>query len=753
MLGTHFAPCAHALPGISFVTILQMLKSIELSGFKSFGRKTELIFTSKISAVVGPNGSGKSNVAEGFRFVLGEQSMKSMRSKRGEDLIWGGGPGLQRANRASVSVTFDNRKKVIDLDFPEVVIERIVYRDGQNEYLINGSKVRLKDVVQLLAGANIGASGYHIISQGEADRILNASARERREMVEEALGLKVYQYKKVESERKLEETQGNIEKVQSLRREISPHLKFLRKQVEKIEKARDLKNELISRLSEYLAREDAYIKQETARLKDEKGAIREERGNIERSLVQAKQALGAHGSSDETKEQQVLMGMERELTQAREASREVMRALGRAEGELAAAEARAEQVGDAAPAVSAAEARVFAEEIQGSVDAALSLEDIGALKDSLASLKKRVTEFLQKYESGAPAKTDEVRALREKVEQFTKELNEANKTIETQEAALLVQRKKLEQEREEAHIAERELVRLEGQEREHAARERTLAHAEGDLASRRTQFEEEVREGIVLLGKDVHAWESEDVPEGALGEDRSEQEKRRRDVERLKIKIEEYAGGNSDEVLKEFNQTRERDEFLARELEDLGHSAESLRQIIEELDAKIDERFREGLGKINEALQTFFAELFGGGDARLVLEKPRVKESDSGEEQEMVAGLEIKVQLPRKRVAGLDVLSGGERALTSIALIFAMSQVHPPPFLILDETDAALDEANSKRYADMVKKLAERSQLILITHNRATMHSAGELYGVTMAQDGVSKLLSVKIEEAEQVAK
>jgi chromosome segregation protein len=194
------------------------LKSIELSGFKSFGKKSELVFTSAIASIVGPNGSGKSNVAEGFRFVLGEQSMKSMRSKRGEDLIWGGSPAMPRQNRASVKVVFDNSKRLLDIDFKEVVIERVVYRDGQNEYLMNGTQVRLKDVIRLLAGANIGGSGYQIISQGEADRILNASPKERREMVEDALGLKLYQHKKLESERKLEETGINIEKTKSLRR-------------------------------------------------------------------------------------------------------------------------------------------------------------------------------------------------------------------------------------------------------------------------------------------------------------------------------------------------------------------------------------------------------------------------------------------------------------------------------------------------------------------------------------------------------
>src|SRR5204863_7942642 len=114
--------------------------------------------------------------------------------------------------------------------------------------------------------------------------------------------------------------------------------------------------------------------------------------------------------------------------------------------------------------------------------------------------------------------------------------------------------------------------------------------------------------------------------------------------------------------------------------------------------------------------------------------------TEDDEDIEVEEGIDIAISLPHKRIKGLHMLSGGERALTSIALIFAMSQVNPPPFLILDETDAALDEANSKRYADMIMELGKKSQLIVITHNRATMSAAGELYGVTMGQDGVSKI-------------
>jgi chromosome segregation protein len=116
-------------------------------------------------------------------------------------------------------------------------------------------------------------------------------------------------------------------------------------------------------------------------------------------------------------------------------------------------------------------------------------------------------------------------------------------------------------------------------------------------------------------------------------------------------------------------------------------------------------------------------------------------------------GLDIEVNLPKKKIKGLMMLSGGERALTSIALLFAISQVNPPPFIILDETDEALDEANSKKYGDMIAELSKYSQLILITHNRETMARAGTIYGVTMGMDGVSRLLSIQFDEAVKVAK
>ncbi len=723
------------------------LKSVELTGFKSFGKKTRLEFTSPIASIVGPNGSGKSNVAEAFRFVLGEQSMKSLRSRKGEDLIWGGSPALPRQNRAAVTVTFDNTSRFLDLDFPDVIVERVVHRDGQNEYRLNGSLVRLKDVIRLLAGANIGGSGYHIISQGQADYILNAPARERREMVEDALGLKLYQHKKAESERKLEETAQNIEKTRSLRRELAPHLKFLGSQVEKIEKAREMKDELSAKLVEYLTREHAWVTQEHVRLTDEIHVVDAEVRELEGVLQKVRTLKSPEVNADATKLAR-LEELQRELSGARRRREEIVRELGRAEGAMEAVAITVEHV------VPAPHVREFMHDIDDSLERALEA-DHETLRGLIDTLRGRIRAFVDGLKGAAPVTNEEVRR---DVERLTENLKHAESEEVRLSGELEALRTDLTTAREVRFSAEREEVEARSKLREAQTRLISLRGDRERISSARQRFEEEVREGIALVGSAIAGWDRNSIPEGALSEDRREQEKRRREIERLKIKIEEAGIGGGDAIVREYEETRKRDEFLAKELNDLEASSESLRSIIRELEITIDERFEDGLKKINEALGGFFAKLFGGGDAKLYIEEPRTgKRSEDDEEvveeEELYAGLSISVSLPRKKIRGLEVLSGGERALTSIALIFAMTQVNPPPFLILDETDAALDEANSKRYADMIRELGKQSQLIVITHNRATMAAAGELYGVTMDHSGVSQILSVKLEEATKVAK
>lgn len=744
------------------------LKSIELAGFKSFARKTSLEFGTAITAIVGPNGSGKSNIAESFRFVLGEQSMKSMRGKRGEDLIWNGSNATPRAGRAGVKLVFDNADRALNLDFDDVSIERVVHRDGGNDYLLNGSQVRLRDTAELLSQANIGASGHHIISQGEADRVLSASARERREMVEDALGLTAYLYKREEAQRKLQKTGENMREVEALRRELAPHLKFLASQVKKIEDAKALQATLLEAYSEYLKRERVYLSVAQELLQEELRAPEEEYKTLHHRIEELRREVSKKRDDKGSRE---LIDLEKEGREAVSAREAATRELGRIEGALQAAAMLHKEEGTTVPLK---DARAFAERVSQSAQGAASLDE-GSLKRLFVELAALAKDFLKTITERSGGAHD-THALEEKKHTLEAQLRELKEKEEQVREAVARLRAEIENEKDLSREAERELFSAMARRGELDGVLARLRSQETLLQREEEALKMEVREAGVLVGPSVMDYESfvvmdkgERVSNADMAhEERSLQEARRKKLERMKIRLEESGMGNSQDVLKEHQETTERDAFLERELADLETSAQSLRELIEELTKTLETRFASGVSSINKEFDTFFKLMFGGGSATLSLTKEKKlkrglpgqgasehadEQDEEDEDVEVEEGVEIAVSLPHKRIKGLHMLSGGERALTSIALIFAMSQVNPPPFLILDETDAALDEANSRRYGDMIENLAKKSQLILITHNRETMSRAGVLYGVTMGSDGVSKLLSVRFEEALAVAK
>ncbi len=772
------------------------LKSLELSGFKSFAKKTELKFSTPITSIVGPNGSGKSNIAEAFRFVLGEQSIKSMRGKRTEDLIWNGGGDAARANRASVKVVFDNHKRILNVDFDEVSIERVIYRDSSSEYSINGTQVRLKDIIELLAAAHIGSSGHHIISQGEADKILNANTKERREMLEDALGLKIYQYKREESERKLEKTDENMKSVESLRREIAPHLKFLKKQVEKVEKTLELKEELRKLSKEYFKREDTYLKEHKKNLEDDRRKPVEELKRLEQELSKAKQVLEKSATHDEKSEK--IIKLEGDLSAVRTEKDALVRELGRIEGAVLAEERIAKRERERVTkeenrSVPLRDVESVANSIEGRIAELEKSRDDGAVMAFFAFVRRTFTEFVARHKqsdaAGLERQSDEevkrLKVEREKVDAKLKMVNEREATLRKNYAVLQAD---INREKDSGREAERAVFRIMSEENTIRAVLSGLKTREEKLVLIESDFKRELHEVATLLGRDVLDFANFTIvdeggtalnPHSIANEERVKQEDRKRLIEKMKIRIEDAGAGGGEEVLKEYKETSERDGFLERELVDLHKSADSLQNLIAELEEKLDYEFRDGVEKINTQFAQFFTLMFGGGNASLEIvrevkkkksrfdlgsgersnldftdgEMPAEVFSDEDVGNEVSEGIEIEVSLPRKKIKGLMMLSGGERALTSIALLFAMSQVKPPPFVVLDETDAALDEANSRKYGDMIESLSKLSQLILITHNRETMSRAGVLYGVTMGSGGVSKLLSIAFDEAVVVAK
>lgn len=753
-----------------------MLKSLEISGFKSFAKKTQLEFKSRVTAIVGPNGSGKSNAAEAFRFCLGEQSMKSMRGKRSEDLIWNGSNEVGRSNRASVKLVFDNRNgefsarsesapnASIRLDFEEVIIERVVGRDGTSEYYLNGSLVRLKDVIELLAQAHIGASGHHIISQGEADRILSANLKERKEMIEDALGLKIYQYKREESERKLQKTEENIKQVESLRREIAPHIRFLKKQAEKVEKAEELRQKLAKFYREYLKREKTYLEAQKSEIKNSLEPAEQKLKELEQEMDEAKTLLQKSSQKDQKSEE--LLDIENQIKREREEKDLLYREIGKIEGEIAANRRSIERI--RAEQRSEEHKTVLLREVEDLEREVSAISEAGKIIEKLREFINRHktifnSEALDELEKATEKLENEKTGVGERISGIGTRLNELTSKYETVKNAI-------EKDKDSGREAERNIFRISSEQSEIRGKIELLKEKEHRLSAEENEWKREIEEGGVLLGTAILGFEREELPDPDTEShfDQDTRDEKRRELEKMKIRLEELGGAGGAEVTKEYRETLERDEFLAKELEDLKKSAESLQLLIKDLLEKLDQEFSQGIEKINSKFQEFFALMFGGGTAELKIEKLKIKrlqdeefvpgspdeiQDEAGEENKIETGIDINVSLPRKKIRGLDMLSGGERALTSIALLFAISQVNPPPFIILDETDAALDEANSKKYGEMIDSLSKFSQLILITHNRETMSHAGVIYGVTMGKDGVSKLLSIAFDEAVAVAK
>ena len=463
---------------------------------------------------------------------------------------------------------------------------------------------------------------------------------------------------------------------------------------------------------EYLKKESIYLDTEKKNLLAERNKISSELQSIADKISDAEEGNSLEGN----KKIEELKIVEQKLNENRATKSEIERKLGRIEGMLEIKENKV-KLGGICP-------------LCGNELKQIEIEQIEKRQNEEKELQELIEE--------------EERKLSEKIQVLKKEINEEMEAL-----------RDLEKEKFKFKVRHQEL----------ASSLTFVSIKESNLENRKHAFENEIKEGTALIGQGILSYK-----DFKIQSDDAEinQEELKRKIERLKIKLEDAGFGSGAEVMKEFKEVSERDAFLAKEMEDLTKSIESLVILINDLKTKIDIEFKEGVKKINVEFEDFFRLMFGGGTASLSiitetkkrrekvgpLESPRSDlEEPIDEEIVFEEGIEINVSLPQKKVKELHALSGGERSLTSIALLFAMSQVNPPPFLVLDETDAALDESNSRKYGDMLEKLSKHSQLVVVTHNRETMSRAGILYGVTIGANGASKLLSVKFDEAVSIAK
>jgi len=747
------------------------LKRLELLGFKSFAAKTTLEFGAGVTAIVGPNGSGKSNIIDALRWILGEREAKNIRAEKSENLIYSGTLQRARSGFAQATITFDNSTHFFPVDYSEVTIRRRVDRSGNSEYFLNEGVVRLRDIIDFFAKARLGTKGFAIINQGNADLFIKASPIERRVMLEEVLGLRQYQIKRHEAETKLESTKINLDKARALVEELLPHLRLLRRQSARYEKYHVVKTELSELEGQYFGAKIFELQQEELKIEPQvvliDGQIKEKKGELQElqtELARVEKNQPSFASTDakamadkkaaEGKPHDHYTDFKKQQSDLLSRRSTIQRELGRLEAELEFLVSR--------PKATVKEAELLAVVKDGRqlVSSLLVSEDVAEIKKQLRELLSKIESVLDAGNKEVVSRHKELTALKE---QFGRELEQLEKNLselsgmetklagEMREFNLIFKHafEKVQAKQNEINGLENQKSRLQFEKEKIAMRRGELEHEAGQYGRKLNEFNA------------AHA-----SPEASQGDFQLAQVENRM----LKLRGEMASIGDIDPaMIAEAKQMEERYAFLSAQISDLEKAAEDLKKLIKDLKVRIHEEFASSLHKVNDEFNNYFRLMFGGGKAKLHLEKKEKKEAlgelealeevsaadaaaaASAAEEPEETGLEIELSIPRKNIKGLDLLSGGERSLVSIAVLFALIAVSPPPFLVLDEVDAALDENNTKRFANLVESFGGKTQFVIVTHNRATMGAASTLYGVTMSADGTSKLLSIKLEQAEEI--
>lgn len=746
------------------------LSQIDIHGFKSFAQKTVLTFMPDdplhkgITGVVGPNGSGKSNISDAIRWVLGEQSIKLLRGKKSEDVIFAGSARKSRMGMAEVILTINNDDGDFPLDASEVTVGRRLYRDGSSEYYVQGRKVRLLDVQMLLARAGIGGRSYAVIGQGMIDHVLISSPSERKDFFDEAAGVKEFEMKKRQAENKLRASRDNLEHAQTVIEELTPRMRSLSRAVKRLEEREEIEKELVAVQNQYYG---AMWHEIAEKLRGVHGVEDE----INNRLQQAKQDRNVlrnqlSGLEESKTVSEDLLALQKQYEEVRREREGFYQQQMKAQTQYEIVKARSRVVADVRQ-IPQGEVSVMLDNLTEGFAELSALCESCSTVDELEGVKGKFKEYyaqleqLQKRYASKKKQDDsqELQDLKTRVDEIGKEITRCASKMEDikkQMNAVSVQEK----EKKSAFFdVQRKLQDVSGRvhriEREMQSQEVEKARLETrrDSLEQEMKFELEDRIGEVKrmnpdVFKDVRANELQPK------------------LFRLKHRL-EMIGGIDPETVKEYEEVKERYDFLVEQVDDLLQTIEALESGIEDLQLEMKKRRTDVIGKINVEFEKYFKMLFSGGKAGLVplyaqealthegeeVDEEEVRKHRKSPKEKELVGIEFIAQPPGKRIKDINILSGGERAMTSVALICAILRVSPAPFVVLDEVDAALDEANSARYAKILADLSATTQFIVVTHNRATMEQARVLYGVTMGDDGVSQLLSVEFEKATSWAK
>ena len=726
------------------------LKHIKLSGFKSFVDPTKISFPTNMVGVVGPNGCGKSNVIDAVRWVLGELSAKNLRGDSMVDVIFNGSENRKASGQCSIELLFDNSSGKIGGEFAsfnEVSIKREMTRDAQSNYFINNTKCRRKDVQDIFLGT--GLSSYAIIEQGMVSRLVSSKPDELRAHLEEAAGVSKYKERRKETESRIKRTKENLSRVKDIKDEIGRLIKRLQNQAKAAEKYNLLKDEKLK-----LELDKAILFSMEAK---------NNRDGLQKKLDGLKRDLKIKNSESDTYQSQIdqyrtenesvlneyenaqknfyAIGAEIAKREANlqiiiKSESEIKDNLEKASANYEKAKATEKKFDELSPSEKAM--HILDEIINTIQKYSIKNEDIDSKS---IELKKLLTDILNIATAQSKTLIDEYLTRQNELEIQIKDDQKNKKVIEDEIKELV----------DKSSSAESVLISLRQKQSKFNEDLRVLENNKSisDLDSRA------ISEKITNVRIELNTYE--------VNLENSNKKIQQAGLNIQTINFSEYEGKSLDDIEnklseletkiiklgainlaapEEIKEESKRKEELDEQYEDLTEALDKLTSAIKKIDQETKTIFKDSFDAVNIKLKEMFPKLFGGGMAELTLT----------DENELNAGVILMARPPGKKNSSISQLSGGEKALTALALVFAIFNLNPAPFCLLDEVDAPLDDLNTLRFVNMVEEMSNTVQFIFITHNKVSMERSDHLMGVTMQEAGVSRVVSVDVNQAVEMA-
>ena len=726
------------------------LKHIKLSGFKSFVDPTKISFPTNMVGVVGPNGCGKSNVIDAVRWVLGELSAKNLRGDSMVDVIFNGSENRKASGQCSIELLFDNSSGKIGgefVSFNEVSIKREMTRDAKSNYFINNTKCRRKDVQDIFLGT--GLSSYAIIEQGMVSRLVSSKPDELRAHLEEAAGVSKYKERRKETESRIKRTKENLSRVKDIKDEIGRLIKRLQNQAKAAEKYNLLKDEKskleldkailfsmeaknnrdgLQKKLDGLKRDLKIKNTESDTYQSQIDQYRTENESVLKEYENAQKnfyAIGAEIAKREANLQNII-----------KSQLEIKDNLEKASANYERAKATEKNFDELSPSEKAM--HILDEIINTIQKHAIKTENID---NKSLELKKLLKDILNIATAQSKTLIDEYLTRQNELEIQIQDDQKNKKVIEDEIKEFVDQSSK----------AESILITLRQKQSKFNDDLRELENKKSisDLDSRA------ISEKITNIRIELNTYE--------VNLENSNKKIQEAGLELQTINFSEYEGNSTDDIEnkltdleakiirlgainlaapEEIKEESKRKEELDEQYADLTEALEKLTSAIKKIDQETKTIFKDSFDAVNIKLKEMFPKLFGGGVAELTLT----------DENELNAGVVLMARPPGKKNSSISQLSGGEKALTALALVFAIFNLNPAPFCLLDEVDAPLDDLNTLRFVNMVEEMSDTVQFIFITHNKVSMERSDHLMGVTMQEAGVSRVVSVDVNQAVEMA-